>query len=139
MCNEKSDQKRAEEVLYRFTSYLKDAVVSKRRDYIEREQRYRTHESLIDYQDAAVLSDIEEKVAFCATMPGSEIENERLNDALARLNSRETQILYARAVEDEDIKYLAKRLGLSMYGAYSAYRRIIVKLRKDMGGSNDAL
>lgn len=139
MCNKNEDPERADAIRYQFTAYLKKAVEHKRRDYIERERRYKTQIALTDFQDAAVLSTIGKNYALCAEISDVEAESERLENALTRLNSRETQILYARVVRGDDFKRIAKRLGISVNGAYSAYHRITVKLRKVLGGQEDAL
>lgn len=138
MCDKNDAQKRADAVRRQFTIYLKKAIEYKRRDYIERELRYKAQVTLTDFKDAAVVATIEKNCALYAIELNMETGNERLEEALMRLNSRETLILYARAIKGEDFESLAKRLGISVNGAYSAYHRLTSKLRKILGGKTDA-
>ena len=139
MCKKDENTSRADDIRYQFTAYLKKAVEHKRRDYIERELRYKSQMTLIDLQDEAMLSDLRKDCECSLSISDEEIGNEDLEKALGRLSEKETLILYARAVNGEDFKHLAIRLDLTVNGAYSAYHRIVVKLRKELGGQKNAL
>ena len=127
-------QDNADIIRYQFTAYLKKAVEHKRRDYIERESRYRTNMTLIDFQDPAALLVLGVDWTQCPELTGIETGDERLEQALSTLNNRELCLLYARAVGGEDYAQLARKIGLSVNGAYSAYHRVMMKLRKEMEG-----
>ena len=127
-------QDKADAIRYQFTAYLKKAVEHKRRDYIERESRYRTDITLIDFQDATALSVLGTAWALCPELSDIETGNDRLERALSNLNNRELWLLYARVIGGVDYTQLARKMNLSVNGAYSAYHRVMVKLRKEMEG-----
>ena len=66
--------------------------------------------------------------------PIQQMEDIALMQALEHLTARERYILFERVLGERSHKELSGSLGLRYNGTVAAYRRIIQKLRKELGG-----
>lgn len=111
-----------------FTAYLQTALRRKKRDYMDKQLRVSSREVPVDFQ-ATQFSDDSVKIAGRAPTA----EGDALMQALSRLTTRERYILFERILNERSYEDLATPLGLRCSGVSAAYRRIILKLRKELG------
>lgn len=115
-----------------FTAYLQTALRRKKRDYMDKQLRVNSREVPVDFQ-AAQFSDDSVKIAGRAPTA----EGDALTRALSRLTTRERYILFERILNERSYEDLATPLGLQRSGVSAAYRRIILKLRKELGSGGE--
>lgn len=111
-----------------FTAYLQTALKREKRDYMDKQLRVNSREVPVDFQ-VAQFSDDSVKIAGRAPTA----EGDALMQALSRLTTRERYILFERILNERSYEDLATPLGLRRSGVSAAYRRIILKLRKELG------
>ena len=63
-----------------------------------------------------------------------QMEDTPLTRALEHLTERERYILFGRVLGERSYEELSGPLGLRYHGTVAAYRRVIQKLRKELGG-----
>lgn len=112
----------------RFTAYLQTALRRRKRDYMDKQLRVNSREIPVDFQAAQFSDDSVE-----TTGDVSSAEDDALMQALSRLTARERYILFERILNERSYEDLAAPLGLRYSGVSAAYRRIIQKLRKELG------
>lgn len=116
-----------------FTAYLLVAVRRQKFAYIDKQNKLNGRELSVDYQlvqfaDNSIESD------QCMGTPIQQMENAALMRALEQLTARERYILFERVLGERSYKELSGSLGLRYNGTAAAYRRVIQKLRKELGG-----
>ena len=119
-----------------FTAYLLVALKRKRYDYIQKQRRLKCHESPTDFQDA-LLADSSAHDMLDRAPLSWQCENQALLSALDQLTARERYILLERVLNERGYDELGRQLGLRYNGTAAAYRRIIIKLRKKLGGDGE--
>lgn len=117
----------------RFTAYLVVAVRHQKYAYIKKQRQQRDHEISIDYQSAQFADESIEIDQWKGTQM-RQAEDTALMQALERLTARERYILFERVLAERSYEELSVLLGLRYSGAAAAYRRVIQKLRKELGG-----
>lgn len=119
-----------------FTAYLLVAIKRKRYDYLQKRCRLKCHEFSTDFQETLLANDSARDMLD--RMPFSwQCENQALLSALDQLTARERYILLERVLNERSYNELGRSLGLRYNGTAAAYRRIIVKLRKKLGGDGE--
>lgn len=113
----------------RFTAYLLVAVRRQKYAYMNKQNRVNGHEVLVDYQ-AEQFAD--ESIGM--GIPMQQMEDSALMQALEQLTARERYILFGRVLGERSYEELSGPLGLRYNGIAAAYRRVIQKLRKELGG-----
>ena len=119
-----------------FTAYLLVALKRKRYDHIQKQRRLKCYEFPTDFQNALLADDSARDMLD--RMPFSwQCENQALLSALDQLTARERYILLGRVLNECSYNELGRSLGLRYNGTAAAYRRIIIKLRKKLGGDRE--
>ena len=111
-----------------FTAYLQTALRRRKRDYMDKLLRVNKREIPVDFQAAQFSDDSVETAG-----DDSSVEYGALMQALSRLTARERYILFERILNERSYEDLAAPLGLRYSGVSAAYRRIIQKLRQELG------
>lgn len=118
-----------------FTGYLQVALKRRKRDYIQKQRRKRTHEYLTDFQAVEFAGGSD-----CGFDGSSQdfwkLEDAALAQALSQLTARERFILFEHVLNGSGYDELAETLSLRYSGVASAYHSIIKKLRKELRGEN---
>lgn len=105
------------------------AVRRQKYAYMNKQNRVNGHEILVDYQ-AEQFAD--ESIGM--GIPMQQMEDSALMQALEQLTARERYILFGRVLGERSYEELSGPLGLRYNGIAAAYRRVIQKLRKELGG-----
>ena len=120
----------------KFTAYLLKAIRRQKCDYHKKRIRQQAHEVLIDCQVREPIDEGTFDPMMDSLSPMMQIEDLALLQALNRLTIRERYILFEHILNERSYEELAKPLGLRYSGVSTAYRRIIQKLRKELGGGD---
>lgn len=113
----------------RFTAYLLVAVRRQKYAYMNKQNRVNGHEVLVDYQSEQFADG-----SIGTRIPMQQMEDSALMQALEQLTARERYILFGRVLGERSYEELSGPLGLRYNGIAAAYRRVIQKLRKELGG-----
>lgn len=116
-----------------FTAYLLVAVRRQKFAYIDKQNKLNGREISVDYQ-LVQFADNSIENNQCMGTPMQQIEDAALMRALEQLTARERYILFERVLGERSYKELSGSLGLRYNGTAAAYRRVIQKLRKELGG-----
>lgn len=116
-----------------FTAYLLVAVRRQKFAYIDKQNKLNGREISVDYQ-LVQFADNSIENNQCIGTPMQQIEDAALMRALEQLTARERYILFERVLGERSYKELSGSLGLRYNGTAAAYRRVIQKLRKELGG-----
>lgn len=118
----------------RFTAYLLIAVKRQKRDYIQKRNQIKNNE-------VSITPGMEETMEYCVDndpmehlSPMEQMEDMALMDALKRLPEKERYVLFGRLLNKSEYEALGEELGLRYSGVAAIYRRVIKKLRKELGG-----
>lgn len=118
----------------RFTAYLLIAVKRQKRDYIQKRNQIKNNE-------VSITPGMEETMEYCVDngpmehlSPMEQMEDMALMDALKRLSEKERYVLFGRLLNESEYETLGGELGLRYSGVATIYRRVIKKLRKELGG-----
>ena len=101
--------------------------------YIDKQNKLNGREILVDYQ-LVQFADNSIESNQCMGAPMQQMEDAALMRALEQLTARERYILFERVLGERSYKELSGPLGLRYNGTAAAYRRVIQKLRKELGG-----
>lgn len=116
-----------------FTAYVTSSVEWKRREYLsDLADIWRNEISAVDGD----MVDLEAKIPSEATyqdMEGIHTGNKRLDNILDQLNDRDIRLLIGLLVLNEDYDMLTAELGISKSAAYTAYHRMMRRIRRELG------
>lgn len=116
-----------------FTAYVTSSANWKRREYLIKLSEIRHNE--VSSADGDV-GDLESKVSNEAALidiEGLETGNERLDQLLDQLKDRDIKLLLGLLILNKDYDLLTKELGISKDAAYTAYHRMMRRIRRDLG------
>ena len=117
-----------------FTAYLLVAVRHQKYAYFNRQSRLKSQEISVDYQSVQ-FTDGNTESSHWEDFPSMwQMEDTPMTRALEHLTERERYILLWRVLGSRSYKELSGSLGLRYNGTAAAYRRVIQKLRKELGG-----
>lgn len=120
-----------EELQIRFTAYLIAAIKRKRKDYMNKQERYHKKELPID-EICAVVPDLENQVMDLLPLMDS-IGSRALWFALKQLSDRERYVFLGRVLDGYPFEVLGSQLGLSYKGTAAIYYRALKKIKKNWG------
>lgn len=121
-----------EDLQFRFTGYLIQAVKRTRRDYLNELYQYSIKETPTDtiyFIGKTLEQEITEDLPLWDV-----IESRALLYALKCLDDRERYVFLSRVLDDCPFDELGIKLGLTYKGAAAVYYRAIRKLRKSIEG-----
>lgn len=118
----------------RFTAYLMVAVRRQKHAHSNRQRQLRACEISVDYQSTQFIDEKAENDQRDGFPVMWQIEDTLLMQALERLTARERYILFERVLGERSYEDISGPLGLRYSGTAAAYRRVVQKLRKELGG-----
>lgn len=119
-----------DELRFRFSRYLIQAIKRTGRDYLNRLYQYRYRETPTELIETAWYSFEQEEARHLHLW--DEIESCVLLHALKSLGERERYVVLSRVLDDCPFDVLAVRLGLTYKGVAAIYYRAVQKLRKSI-------
>ncbi len=127
----------ADEILQnKFTAYVTCAVRRRKRDYLDRLNKYQ--EKMCTYEDVGIVEIVGiERDAIEGLPILMRIQNETLVEEILMLSDRERYILLNCALKEKSFSELSQDLGLSYKGVAAIYYRTIQKIQRRMGGKNE--
>ena len=118
----------------RFTAYLMVAVHRQKYAYFNRQRQLQVYEIPADYQSTQFIDEKAGNDQWGRFPVMWQIEDPLLIQALERLTARERYILFERVLGERSYEDISGPLGLRYSGTAAAYRRVVQKLRKELGG-----
>ncbi len=119
----------------KFTAYVTRAVRRRKRDYLDKLNKYQ--EKMCTYEDVDIAEIVGIESEVIEGLPIlMRIQNESLLDAILMLSEREQYILLSCALKEKSFTGLSQELGMSYKGIAAIYYRAIQKVRKKMGGKD---
>jgi RNA polymerase sigma factor (sigma-70 family) len=116
-----------------FTAYLGTAIRRRKTQYLRNKARLHYYETSLELQDYD--KDIATSADMMAGLPMIEqIENIRLQQALARTKQRDLYILLSKALEDRSLAEIAAELGLNYNTVAASYYRTLQRIKDGLGG-----
>ena len=115
----------------RITAYLVTALQRKRWEYLSRLHEIQRNELSSAGGDMGELRNKAESPFM--GIEGVQTGNERLDEILDQFNGRDLQILIGLLVLNSDYDTLAAKLGISKSAAYTAYHRMMQRIRRELG------
>ena len=126
----------ADEILQnKFTAYVTRAVRRRKRDYLDKLNKYQ--EKMCTYEDVDIAEIVGIESEVIEGLPIlMRIQNEALLDSLLMLSEREQYILLSCALREKSFTELSEEWGLSYKGIAAIYYRAIQKIQGKMGGKD---
>lgn len=115
-----------------FTAYLSTALRRSKIRYLQKRDKQLQKEVSLEDFDFELSEPITPLHIIIYAVDG-----EILRMALKKIKARERHILLARVIDEKSFAEIADELGMEYKTVTSAYYRVIVKLRKQLGGDFD--
>ena len=116
-----------------FTAYVTSSVNWKRREYLIKLSEIRHNEVSSVDGDMGDLESNATNEAALIDIEGLETGNERLDQLLDQLKDRDIRLLLGLLILNKDYDLLTKGLGISKDAAYTAYHRMMRRIRRELG------
>jgi RNA polymerase sigma factor (sigma-70 family) len=111
----------------KFTAFITASIRNERKAYIR--ATYRRKVNICDMEEEHFLL-LPDKTNFVSELTVSDT----LKIALDSLDDRERYVLVSRVIQEKSFEDIAESLGLKYNGVATIYHRILIKLRKKIGG-----
>lgn len=116
-----------------FTAYLLISLRRRKARYLSGKAKRLQYELSLDLQE--YLPEIRTEPDMLLGLPMfSQLENQRLRQALERLKARDVYIFLAKVLEDRSYAEIAEELGIGYKAVTAAYSRMVERLKKELGG-----
>ena len=111
----------------KFTAFITASIRNERKAYIR--ATYRRKVNICDMEEEHFLL-LPDKTDFVSELTVSNT----LKIALDSLDDRERYVLVSRVIQEKSFEDIAESLGLKYNGVATIYHRVLIKLRKKIGG-----
>ena len=131
---ERNDGKSESNILQnQFTAYLLTAVRRCRIQYLRGKARHYQYELSLELDDYRMPMETEPDLLYGLPVI-AQLQDRRLQNALEQLKERDLYILFARVLEGRSFVELAEELGIGYKAVTAIYYRMVVKIKKELGG-----